>query len=245
MTPSWARYPRPLTRVLLLLCVPTTVGACDAAFGITAANSETIRFVQHANSSEMSLSTPQCSVALPAPSEPDALIVLTITHDVTRPVVSISDNLANTYDVAIPSTPWAKTAFATELYYAKGVNGAAPIVATITLARDGASLCDLYLDEYANASPTDPLDQTAANTGDGTGTKVSSGFKTTTHASELLFGHGEASGPTVTIGAGFFERSNAYANIEEDRNVTTVGSYDAQFSLTGAGEWIALMATFR
>ena len=49
---------------------------------------------------------------------------------------------------------------------------------------------------------------------------------------------------TVSIGVGFFERTNANANIEEDRNVTTVGSYDAHFALTNPGEWIALMATF-
>ena len=230
---------------LLFVTALAALGGCDDIYGLDRGHQGPVAFIQKGASSHAFLPTAQASVQLDTPSGPDALLVLVATHDAGLEVDGITDNLSNTYIRGIEPTRWATSPFDTELYYTSGVNGAAPIIVTVTLSGLNASICDLYLDEYAGADPISPLDQTSVSVGIATGTQVSSGAKTTTETAELIFGHGEATGATVSIGEGFFRRQQDNGNIEEDRNVVVRGSYEATFNLSSPAEWIALMATFR
>ena len=80
----------------------------------------------------------------------------------------------------------------------------------------------------------------------GTAGSESSGSKTTTSANELIFGISIGSNGLINDGSGFTLRSSANQNVEEDKKVTSIGSYSTTFTNTnpGGNYWIAQMATF-
>src|SRR5439155_4476745 len=98
------------------------------------------------------------------------------------------------------------------------------------------------LHEYSGAYPTSPLDTVSENnTGDGFA--IDSGSRTTNFASELIFGYGAAN-LVSSPWAGFTSRNTLNGNMTEDRNVSSVGTYNATETADGS-PWSMQMATFR
>jgi hypothetical protein len=196
--------------------------------------------------------TKTCTASLPTQSGPSALLVVTLSHDgPPTGVVTVTDNLGDTYALAIPATTWSGGSFTSMLFYAKGVVGtapsASPVTVAVTLGAAVPSFCDVYIDEYAGASATAPLDQTSVSvtTTQGSFMAITSGFRTTTTASELIFGHAEGAAVNIALGAGFSMRGADNGNIEEDKLVTAVGTYEARFTVPHSLDSVAMMATFR
>lgn len=173
------------------------------------------------------------------------LLIVSVSYDnVAASVQSITDSKGNKYFLAIGPTTWYSNTYRTEIWYAKNITGGSPISITVTLTLNTTSFISTYAEEYSGIDTTDPLDQTSANAGDSAG-PVDSGSKTTNYPDELIYGHGEGQGPAVTAGSGFTTRNTSNGNTDEDKFVTTTGSYNASFNLSQPGPYVAIMATFK
>ena len=108
-----------------------------------------------------------------------------------------------------------------------------------------ANYPDIRVLEYRGIDPTNPVDLVKFNTGSG-GTS-SSGSGTTTSAIDLLVAGNIVQQSTIAAGPNFKARQLTIpdGDIAEDQVVTSIGSYSATASLSGAGGWIMQMVAFR
>ncbi len=160
--------------------------------------------------------------------------------DTTSSVASVTDSKGNTYTKAVG--PTSITGVQQSIYYAKNIVAGSN---TVTVKfNQAAAYPDVRILEYNGLDPTNPLDVTAAASGNGT--NANSGAATTTAANELIFGTGTTAGVALTApGPGFTTRiSNIYGSLAEDEIVSTTGSYAATATNSG-GNWVMQMATFR
>ena len=89
---------------------------------------------------------------------------------------------------------------------------------------------------------TSPLDvETAAI---GTSVGMNSGSVTTTSANDLLFSAGASSSSVTAGGSGYTTRSTAFGNRTQDRNVASVGTYDATMTQNSTA-WVAHLVAFK
>src|SRR6202034_3921312 len=151
-------------------------------------------------------------------------------------VSAVTDKSGNTYTLAVG--PTVGSGYATQsIYYAKNLVAAAAgaNIVTVTFSSAAASP-DIRILGYSGADPNNPVDVTAA--GSGNSTTSSSGSVTTTNATDLLFGANLVQSTTTGPGAGFTSRllTQPDADIAEDRMVTAVGSYSAHPKVT-TGLW--------
>jgi hypothetical protein len=205
-----------------------------------------ILFVQ--NGFALCDSVSSCSLVLPAQSQAGDAFLVTATYDnASTQVTGLTDDAGNSYTRVIPPATWQNHPYRTEVWYGISDGGANAITLTATFSMPTDSFASLYLDEYFGANATARVDQISIITGVGPGVGiVSSGAQMTTRSHELIFGHGEESGGANALpGTDFTTRSNMFGNIEEDRFVTKIGSYDTTFDMTGADSWIALMITLQ
>ena len=143
--------------------------------------------------------------------------------------VSLSDSRGNSYASATGRTTWGSNGSA-QVFYAKNVAAGANTV-TATFATAINSFGDIYIHEYSGVDKVDPVDVTKSATG--TGSAMSSGSVATTNATDLLFA---AAGSSRTVKKGdsaYTTRSTAFGNRTQDRNVSTIGSYDATATQNG------------
>ena len=163
----------------------------------------------------------------------------------TRDISSVTDSKSNTYHLINGPTNWNGTNYRGDLWYAYNITGGGGVI-TVTATLNGAptSYSQIYIAEYSGIQLTNPLDQNSVATG--TAGSESSGSKTTTSANELIFGISIGSNGLINDGSGFTLRSSANQNVEEDKKVTSIGSYSTTFTNTnpGGNYWIAQMATF-
>jgi hypothetical protein len=187
-----------------------------------------------------------CATTLPTRSPSGDTLLVTVTYDNPAAQVSaLTDDAGNTYALVIPATNWLTQPFRTESWYGISRGAGTKITLTATFSVSTSSFATVYLDEYFGANATSPIDQIAVMTGGGPAADISSGPQTTATARELIFGHGEGVGAAISQGSNFLLRSTELGNIEEDRFVSAIGSYDASFIANGATEWFALMITIR
>lgn len=180
----------------------------------------------------------------------DLIVVHIDGGDNTKTVLSVVDNNGNTY-IRIPNThiTW-NTSWSGELWYTYNIVVAPnpKIKVTATFSGTPAVHSQLYINEYSGMlTSAAPLDQSTAAAGNALA--VSTGFKTTLLANELIYGVGIGGGAgTIQVGAGFASNS-AYAvsesNIVESQTQVAAGSYDAHFNNTVVSPWLAQMATFQ
>src|SRR4029077_21261865 len=112
-----------------------------------------------------------------------------------------------------------------ELWYAKNVTGGS---VTVTVTMSGANSHFVDISEFSGLDTANPLDQSAMNPNIAPPT-WSSGFKTTTSATELIIGFKLGGNYPGTAGSGFSlidvsEWTTDWA--EEYKVVTSAGSYD-------------------
>ncbi len=229
-----------VTRFLLLAVMAAT--CCLHPVAMLAAS--TITFVQ---SSYAAPQTPQTTVNVTftaAQTAGDLNVVVVGWNDSTATVSSVSDSKGNVYTRAVGPTT-VSGVLSQSIYYAKNIVAAAAGTNKVTVTFSGAAVYpDIRILEYKGADPNNPVDVTAA--GSGNSASSSSGSAPTTNATDLIFG-----GNTVTtssgIGSGFTRRilTAPDGDIAEDRMVTATGSYSATAPVTPSGRWIMQMVAFR
>jgi hypothetical protein len=210
--------------------------------GYTYTASGTISFVQ-GNSGPSTIKTGETSVSVAyanAQTAGNLNIVAVGWGDATSAISSVSDTKGNTYTRAVG--PTSNTGLQQAIYYARNIAGGSN---TVTVKfNQAAAYPDVRLLEYSGLNATNPLDVTAAGTGNGT--SASSGSATTTSANELIFGAGTTTGTAFTApGSGFSTRIvNIYGSLAEDKTVSSAGSNAASATNSG-GNWVMQMATFK
>ena len=137
-------------------------------------------------------------------------------------------------------------AMSQSIYYAKNIAAAAAGANSVTVTFSTAATSpDIRILEYSGADPNNPVDVTAANTGNSA--TSSSGSATTTNPTDLIFGANIVVTTTSGPGSGFTKRllTSPDGDIAEDQAVTAIGSYSATAPLSSSGPWIMQMVAFR
>lgn len=183
----------------------------------------------------------RCLVETPGVTAGKVLVVAVTYNPQTVEVASIEDDVGRGFSQAIAPIAWSPTVgqFRSELWWTRTQ---ATNSLVVTLSGSPTSLLAVYVNEFIATE----VDQSAAASGIATAaTAFSSGTRTVASAPEIIFGHGEGQGATIHPALGFAAQTDKNANIEETKLVWTPGTYDAQFTIDGAGDWVALMATLR
>jgi glucose/arabinose dehydrogenase len=227
---------RPLRRVAgVLIAASIFIGILPPHRDAIAAVTPT--FVQSRANQVTSGSTN--SLAFSSANTAGNLIVVYVLWSNTG-AVSLSDSRGNSYASAVGRTTWGSNGSA-QIFYAKNVAAGANTV-TATFATAISSFGDIYIHEYSGADKVDPVDVTRSATG--TSSAMSSGPVATTYATDLLFA---AAGSSRTVKKGdsrYTTRSTAFGNRTQDRNVSTIGSYDATATQNGTA-WVMQLVAFK
>ena len=192
--------------------------------------------------------TPQTTVNVTytgAQAAGDLNVVVVGWNDSTATVSSVRDAKGNVYARAVGPTVQSGLA-SQSIYYAKNIAAAAAGTNTVTVTFSTAAVSpDIRILEYSGADPNNPVDVTAANSGNSS--TSSSGSATTTNATDLIFGANLVQTLTTGPGSGFTTRmlTSPDGDIAEDQMVTATGSYSATAPVNPSGAWIMQMVAFR
>jgi chitodextrinase len=175
----------------------------------------------------------------------DLNVVIVGWSDSRASVTAISDTAGNIYEVAAPPKvyPGAVTQV---IYYAKNIVAMPANTNTVTVQFSAAANSpDVRILSYSGLDRTNPLDVSAAATGNNTFSD--SGAVTTTSANELLVAGNTVWSMTGGPGAGFVKRFITWpdGDIAQDQVVTSAGSYRATAPLSGGGPWVMQLVTFK
>ena len=133
--------------------------------------------------------TPQTAVNVTytaAQSAGDLNVVVVGWNDSTASVSSVTDSKGNAYTLAVGPTVISGT-LSQSIYYSRSIAAAAAGANTVTVTfSTAAEYPDIRILEYSGADPNNPVDVTAANTGNSS--TSSSGSATTTNPTDLIFG---------------------------------------------------------
>jgi hypothetical protein len=224
--------------------VALVVGMCIFLPAFALAQS-TIAFVQGNYSAPQSSQTSVAVKYNAAQTGGNLNVVVVGWNDTTRTVSSVTDSNGNPYVLAVG--PTAVSGFISQsIYYAKNILPAAAGANTVTVQFSGAaSFADIRILEYAGADPVNPVDVSAAASGNSG--SANSGTATTTNATDLLFGASIVTTLTSAPGTNFTQRvlSSPDGDIAEDRMVTATGSYGATATVAPSGRWIMQMVAFK
>ena len=175
----------------------------------------------------------------------DLNVVVVGWSDGTATVNSVTDAAGNTYTLAVGPTVLSGVE-SQSIYYARNIAAAAAGANTVTVTFSAAAVYpDIRILEYSGADPINPVDVTAA--GSGNSASSSSGSVTTTNATDLLFAANLVQTGTTGPGSGFTSRLLTVpdGDIAEDEMVTAVGSYNATAPVSPANSWIMQMIAIR
>jgi hypothetical protein len=201
----------------------------------------TIKFVQV---NAVTPQTPQTSVTVPyktAQKPRDLNVVIVGWNDTTATVSSVTDTAGNTYTKAVGPTQIGGV-LSQSIYYAQNLPlGNNSVIVTFSQA---AAYPDIRVLEYAGIDTNNPIDLTAALSGNSGSSSTNA--VTTTNATDLLLGANIVSTLTKGAGANFTNRviTAPDGDIVEDR-VVAPGSYSASAPLTAAGSWVMQMVALR
>src|SRR3984893_3685195 len=194
--------------------------------------------------------TPQSKVTVSfsgAQSAGDLNVVIVGWGDVSSQLSSVSDSKGNLYSLAVGPTALTGSAPLTQsIYYAKNISAALAGANVVTLTFNASvSTPDIRILEYSGLDPLNPLDVSAAATGNSAST--TSGAALTKNASDLLVGANVVWTRTTGPGSGFTQRviTAPDGDIAQDRVVTATGSYSSTAPLADAGPWVMQMIALR
>ena len=173
----------------------------------------------------------------------DLNVVVVGWNDSTATVSAVTDTSGNIYTRAVGPTVQAGLA-SQSIYYAKNIVAAWGNIVTVTFSTV-AAYPDIRILEYSGADPNNPVDVTAASSGNSA--TSNSGSATTTNAADLLFGANLVRTSTAGPGSDFTSRllTSPDGDIAEDQMVTAIGSYSATAPVGPSGPWIMQMVVFR
>jgi chitodextrinase len=175
----------------------------------------------------------------------DLNVVVVGWSDSTATVSAVSDTMRNVYTRAVGPTVQSGIA-SQSMYYAKNIVSAAAGANTVTVTFSSAATSpDIRILEYSDADRNNPVDVTAASSGNSA--TSNSGSATTTNATDLIFGANLAQVKTAGPGSGFTQRllTSPDGDIAEDRMVAATGSYSATAPLKSSAQWIMQMVALR
>lgn len=172
-------------------------------------------------------------VNFPNPVGAGHLIVVAAGWDASHSITSMTDNRGNAYKRAVFVSNAA-------VYYAEN---AQPGATTITVSLAGSAVAGFYAEEFSGVATVASLDLAQGQTG--IGTAADSTSLNTSAAHELLYGFATAETQASAPGPGFDAIDTFGGNMAEERIVTSVGLYSAAFTISPAGQWTALIATFK
>jgi len=160
-------------------------------------------------------------------------------------VSSVTDNAGNTYQLA---TSISTSGMDSEIWYAYNIAGG--VSPTITVHHPSAGTSAAVAQEFSGIeSGSDPLDQTATNSGTG-GTANSGTTSSTTRANELIIGAIADNFNAPTVGTGYSNLAtkvdgggNSFSGIES-KVVSSTGTQSATFNSTSSF-WSVCIATFK
>jgi hypothetical protein len=174
----------------------------------------------------------------------DLNVIVVGWNNSTSTVTGVTDTSGNIYTLAVG--PTVVSGFASQsIYYAQNIAAASAGANTAMVTFSSAAVFpDIRILEYSGLDPNNPVDVTAAATGN-SGTS-GSGSATTTTASDLIFGANLVQTSTTGAGSGFTKRllTSPDGDIAEDRLVASAGSYGATAPVS-SGQWIMQMVAFR
>lgn len=213
----------------------------DAVGGEALADAPTDRFVQVNAVFEPATVTTLIVPYLQAEQPQDLNVVIVGYDGTTGPLISVSDNVGNTYKVA--AAPRASSSIAQAMYYAANVTGGMTHV-TVTASFATANL-DVRLLEYTAVESLNAVDASVGMVG--AGSMVTSGTIMTGHANDLLVAGATVqttvSQPDPTYRSrGITPISGALA---EDQDVTVAGSYSATATQDSTGYWVMQLVAFK
>src|SRR5262249_29899278 len=134
----------------------------------------------------------------------DLNVIVVGWNDSTATVSGVTDTSGNAYTRAVGPTVIGGVE-SQSIYYAKNIAAAAAGANTVTVKFSAAAVYpDIRILEYSGADRNNPVDVTAASSGNG-GTS-SSGAVTTTNPTDLLFGANIVQTLTSGPGSGFTSR---------------------------------------
>jgi glucose/arabinose dehydrogenase/PKD repeat protein len=157
-------------------------------------------------------------------------------------ITQVRDSAGNIYQAA--TTVARGSNLSQAMYYAKNIVASAAGANTVTVTFDKAvTYADIRILEYSGLDKVSPVDVTSSAAG--SVSPASSGPATTNFARELLLGAGMTSGVFTGAGTGYTARiiTKPDADIAEDRNVASTGSYSA--TAPQSGTWVMQMVAFR
>ncbi|MGH9356953.1 MAG: choice-of-anchor D domain-containing protein, partial [Terriglobia bacterium] len=175
----------------------------------------------------------------------DLNVVIVGWNDSTATVSSVSDSSGNTYARAAGPTTLSGS-LSQSIYYAKNIASAAAGANAVTVRfSTAATNPDIRILEYSGADPNNPVDVTAASSGNSS--TSNSGAATTTSPADLIVGANMVFTSTAGPGSGFTQRllTSPDGDIAEDQMAASPGSYSATAQLNSAGPWIMQMVAFR
>ena len=175
----------------------------------------------------------------------DLNVVVVGWNDSTATVSTVTDSAGNTYVRAVGPTVVSGT-LSQSIYYAKNILAAAAGTNSVTVTFSAAAAYpDIRILEYSGADLGNPVDVTAAATGNNANS--ASGSATTTNPTDLLFAANIVTSLTSGPGTGFTNRllTSPDGDIAEDQMVSATGSYSATAPLSFGGSWIMQLVAFR
>jgi len=217
---------------------------CKAVPGCTSTSG--VALVQQASAQGSGVSS--VSVNFPGSNTSGNLIIAAVRASTTSQTVTVTDRLGNKYSDAVQQ---AQTTDGSQIhiFYAPNVLAGANTVTTSFSGTNNHPWVAVF--EYSGLSATSPLDRTAS--GQGSGSSVSTAATAQTRAAnELVFGAvGLPSSSSVAVGAGSgyaLEQQDSASGgsraASEDQTTSAEGAFAANFTLSGAANWSAAVATF-
>jgi fibronectin type 3 domain-containing protein len=202
-------------------------------------------FVQVNSAVPQSTSVPSVVVTFNAAQTAGNLNLVAVGwNDTQATVASVTDTAGNSYVRAVG--PTLGSGLSQSIYLAKNIVAAAAGTNRVTVAfSPAAQYPDVRILEYGGIDPANPVDNTAAATGNST--TSNSGVAVTANPTDLLVGANMVFTGTTGPGSGFTTRviTNPDGDIAEDRLVTAAGSYSATAPLSSAGAWVMQMVALR
>ena len=231
-----------------------TVSAYDSADNMSAQSAAVSATTTSAPSKPATPTFVQLNTATPQTSEStatvsygksqtsgDTNIVVIGFYDTNATISSVTDSAGNVYALAAPLTSSGPIYQA--IYYAKNIKlvsfGSNTVKVTFSTA---VQYPDIRIVEYSGLDQTSPLNAVASGTG--TGGTANSGNVSTAEPSELLFAAGTTVGAFSAAGTGYTLRviTSPDADIVEDRDVTSIGTYGATAS--DSGDYVVQLVAF-
>jgi fibronectin type 3 domain-containing protein len=213
-------------------------------FTYAAATTPAIGYVQDNSTASQPPQTTVSVAYAAAQVSGDLNVVVVGWNDSSTVVSGVTDSSGNTYTLAVG--PTVQSGYATQsIYYAPNIAPAAAGANTVTVTFASATSPDIRILEYSGADPNNPVDVTAANSGNSAASD--SGSATTTNATDLIFGANLGQAASIGPGAGFTQRllPAPDGNVLEDQMVSVTGSYGAGAPLSASAPWIMQMVAFR